>query len=346
MKKKTDKRTNGLMIALTIAAAALVLLLVIGGSLFRQNIWKRAAAYQVGEETYSVAEVEWYYYTAYYSIIGNASGYTEILGLDTDLNLSEQQCPLSEKGESWRDYLLGRALQKISDVSAKYQEAQSKGNVDEAVIQNNTESALEYWRMRASEAGYASLDQYLREVYGGIQEAGLRKVLEQEYTAQAYEEEYIAGFAPTEEELHSYFETHRKEFRTYSYLYGYIGTDKALAEEVCNASDEQEFRNMVHDLTGTECYELLDMTASELGNDESKDWEWLSDPDRQEGDTWCGQSGENYYVLWFLGSEDGEEDWDTYAQKGLQEEYLKDWNDALAEKYVSHERFWIRFVGK
>ena len=96
MKKKTDKRTNGLMIALTIAAAALVLLLVIGGSLFRQNIWKRAAAYQVGEETYSVAEVEWYYYTAYYSIIGNASGYTEILGLDTDLNLSEQQCPLSE----------------------------------------------------------------------------------------------------------------------------------------------------------------------------------------------------------------------------------------------------------
>lgn len=346
MKRKTDKRTNRLMVALTIAAAVVVLLLVIGGSLFRQNIWKQAAAYQVGGETYSVAEVEWYYYMAYHSIVENASGYTEMLGLDTDISLSEQQCPLSEEGKSWRDYLLGRALQEISDVSAKYQEAQSKGNVDETVIQNNTESALEYWRMTASEAGYASLDQYLREVHGGIQEAGLRKILEQEYTAQFFEEEYMAGFAPAEEELYNYFEVHREEFRTYSYLYGYMGTDRAAAEEVCKASNEQEFRNMVQDLTGTECYELLNMTASELGNDESKDWEWLSDPDRQEGDTWCGQSGENYYVLWFLGSDDGEEDWGAYAREGLQEEYLKDWNDALAEKYVSQDRFWIRFAGK
>ena len=32
--------------------------------------------------------------------------------------------------------------------------------------------------------------------------------------------------------------------------------------------------------------------------------------------------------------------------EGLLEEYLRNWNHALAEKYVSHDRFWLRFAGK
>ena len=269
-----------------------------------------------------------------------------MLGLDTDKSLSGQQCPLSEREESWRDYLLDRALQQISDISAKYQEAVSKNATDETSVQNDTETALEYWRMSAMESGYPSLDQYLDDCYGGIREEDLRKVLEQEYTAQAFEEEYAAGFAPTEKEMRDYFESHREEFRNYSYLYGYIGPDKAAAEKVCSASDEQEFRNRIKTLTGAECYELTNMTESELGDGDSEDWEWLSDPDRQEGDTWCGQSGENYYALWFLGSDDGAENRDSYAREGLLEEYLRNWNHALAEKYVSHDRFWLRFAGK
>ena len=54
------------------------------------------------------------------------------------------------------------------------------------------------------ESGYPSLDQYLDDCYGGIREEDLRKVLEQEYTAQAFEEEYAAGFAPTEKEMRDY----------------------------------------------------------------------------------------------------------------------------------------------
>ena len=150
--------------------------------------------------------------------------------------------------------MLDRALQQISDISAKYQEAVSKNATDETSVQNDTETALEYWRMSAMESGYPSLDQYLDDCYGGIREEDLRKVLEQEYTAQAFEEEYAAGFAPTEKEMRDYFESHREEFRNYSYLYGDIGPEikkKAAAEKVCSASDEQEFSKQDKDVNGS-----------------------------------------------------------------------------------------------
>lgn len=345
MKKEREKRTGLLMACLTALAAAAVLFLAIGGALRGQGFLKRMGAYQVGERTYSAAEVEWYYHAMYDELLNSTSGYAGLLGLDPDQSLAKQDCPLSEEGESWREYLLGQALAKLSEISARSQEAEAEGRVPEEAARNYAENAMEYWELAALQAGYPELDMYLAEAYGGIRREELYELLEAEYTAEAFEQAYRDSLAFTEEELYDYYTAHEDEFRTYSYLYGFVGEDESAAEMLAAAPDEAAFRAMAREVNGAGCYELRDMEAEEIGGEESADVAWMTDPERKEGDTLRARSGENWYVMYFLGSSAGEEGQLDRVRERLLELRMEEWNHTLAAKYEGRKRWGVRFVG-
>lgn len=307
-------------------------------------------AFQAGEETYTVAEVNYYYYTAYDAIMQSMQGYGQFAGLDVTKDLSEQNCPLADEEMSWRDYLLLQAEDRLAEISVLYQEALKHGYEADDAILVQVEQAVDYERANAADA---NLNMVLQAKYGGLEEKGLRRLLTQSLIAQAYENDWKADRTFTEEEVRAHYEEHLYEYTTYSYLYAYAGQQKEAADAILETKSEQEFRETSKELLGTDCYEILDAPGSELGDRTTEDLTWIADQNRVSGDTYLGKSGEDWYVLCYLGSNDsgfasGENDghWKVVATAGLKDEHTASWKEELEETYGRKEYTSIKKVGR
>lgn len=331
MKKKQMKKqyTNSIMIVLAAAAAIAVLFLVVWNAISQSGFLKQSKkAFQVGEESYTVAEVNYYYFSALYAL-------SDRMPFDID----------------WHDYIVEQEERRLAEVSSEYQEALAEGYTEDAVIRNNIENAVEYHRMSAAEKGYSDLDSYLGAEYGLMNEQMLRNLLKQELIAGSYENDWKNSCEFGDEELYDYYEQHLYEYSTYSYLYAYAGKDVTGLDAFRGIESEEEFRNITKEYTGTDCYEIMDVPGSELGEAQTEDLRWISDSSRKEGDLYFGESEAGCYVLYFLNSSDhgftdqGDQ-WKIKAQAGLKEERLKEWKSALAEEYGFRECSGFDLVGK
>ena len=121
-------------------------------------IQRNAPAYTVGGQSYSVTDVDYYFFNEYNNIAAYASYY----GLDTSVSLKEQE--ISE-GQTWYDYLLDNALASLSDVSALTKAAKEEGYKISEAGQANVDSAIESVRSAAEQYGLTE-SSYLTYAYG------------------------------------------------------------------------------------------------------------------------------------------------------------------------------------
>lgn len=331
MKKKQMKKqyTNSVMIVLAVVAAMAVLFLVIWSAVSQSGFLKQSKkAVQIGEESYTVAEVNYYYFSALYAL-------SDRIPLDID----------------WHDYIIEQAKRRLAEVSSEYQEALKRGYIEDTVIRNNIENAIEYHRMSAAEKGYSDLDSYLGNEYGLMNEKILRRLLKQEMIADSYELDWKNSCEFNDDELYDYYKQHLYEYSTYSYLYAYAGKNVADLDIFRGIENEEEFRDISKEYTGTDCYEIMDVSGSELGESSTEDLKWISDPLRKEGDLYFGESEAGCYVLYFLNSSDhgftdqGDQ-WKIKARAGLKEDCLKEWKSTLIEDYGLREYSGFDLVGK
>ena len=64
-------------------------------------IERNADAVTIGNETYTAADVSYFYNTIYSSFVSKNSYYLSVYGLDTSKSLKEQDCPIN--GSTWYD---------------------------------------------------------------------------------------------------------------------------------------------------------------------------------------------------------------------------------------------------
>ena len=77
---------------------------------------------------------------------------------------------------------------------------------------------------------------------------------------------------------------------------------------------------------------------------------WIADKSRKSGDTYLGKSGEDFYVLCYLGSDDngfstGDEHWKMVATAGMKEEKSEEWKEGLIKAYKWREYSGMKIVG-
>lgn len=334
------------------AAAAVVFSVAFaaGGHIFSLPIKaEESPAFTVGARNYSAAAVDYYYYSAYHGITESMSGYESFLGFDPSRDPEEQDCPLSESAQNWREYILSQAETELAGISAVYQAAEASGYEADQIVQENVKYALEYHKKAASEAGYESLEEYLISEFGGsLQEKTLKELLTQSFVAYAYEEKQREEIEFTEKELQRYHDAHIWEYTNYSYLYAYVMGDEEDCKAIAAVKSEEEFREKTKEITGADCYELLEISGAELGDSTADDMVWLADPDRKAGDIYTGKSKEAWYVLYYLGKSDGEDPdtWKTEVARDMAEEQIAQWKIDLMEQYPVKEGPDIDKVGR
>lgn len=100
-------------------AIGIVVVVLIAGLLFFDSgvLQRRLPALQVGDKSYSAAELDYYYYSGYNSY----SSYAAYYGLDTSKSLKDQEI---YSGTTWYDYFRDNAKNTLTNVAILIQEAE------------------------------------------------------------------------------------------------------------------------------------------------------------------------------------------------------------------------------
>ena len=113
-----DRRSNALYIAIAVIFVIVGIVVTVANS---KVIERNADAVTIGNETYTAADVSYFYNTIYSSFVSKNSYYLSAYGLDTSKSLKEQDCPIN--GSTWYDYFRDQALKSLKSYALLAQRA-------------------------------------------------------------------------------------------------------------------------------------------------------------------------------------------------------------------------------
>lgn len=117
-----DRRSNALYIAIAVIFVIVGIVVTVANS---KVIERNADAVTVGDETYTAADVSYFYNTIYNSFVSKNSYYLSVYGLDTSKSLKEQDCPVTDGG-TWYDYFRDQALESLKSYALLAQKAEAE----------------------------------------------------------------------------------------------------------------------------------------------------------------------------------------------------------------------------
>ena len=304
---------------LTMAGIAVfvILCLVLNSALpYRMN------AVKVGETDYSAAEMNYYYYNAYYQY----AEYMNMFGVDFNQPLENQDCVLTEEG-SWKDFLMENALNNVKSMEAIYAEAMAEGYELSEAGKEEVEHEMEHLPEYAANNGYSDVNKYLEAGYGkGANEDMIRKLMTKIILVGEYAEMKQASFSYTESEVEAYFNNNLDSFREYDVHYYFVaaqteevtdaegnttnevvegGTEVALAaatEIAAKVTDEASFDAAVAEYA--EGAVVSHTHGSLKGNLNTAYSAWATDAARVAGDVETFETETGAYVVLFVGYDD------------------------------------------
>lgn len=325
LEERKEKRRKKLYIAIGTVVAILVVALLF----FDSGVLQRSmTAITVGDKSYSVAEMDYYYYSNYNSVRTYAAYY----GLDTSKSLKEQEI---YEGTTWYEYFLDTAKNELTDVAILAQEAEKEGYTLSEEGQEEVEHAIAELKEDCDENGY-SVKYYLQNTYGRyMNETTYREIALEYQLAQEYQEKVTKSYEKTDKEIEKYYQKHAAELDTFVYQAYEVPvqtesktdengeTVEAMEKETkaaekkakegaealeaaLKANDEKKVEALVEEY---DCTDYSDRTYSAFSSYGFSDW--LTDDDRANGDittikdeTESTEEGEDatlngYYVVRF-----------------------------------------------
>lgn len=299
LEERKEKRRKKLYIAIGAVVAVLVAALLF----FDSGVLQRSmTAITIGDKSYSVAEMDYYYYSNYNS----ASTYATYYGLDTSKSLKEQEI---YEGTTWYEYFLDSAKHELTDVSILAQEAEKEGYTLSEEGQKEVEHAMAHLSEYCDENGY-SVKYYLQNTYGRYMNEKIYQEIALEYQlAQEYQEKVTQSYEKTDKEINKYYKKHAAELDTFVYQAYEVPvktetktnedgetvepTEKETKaaekkakkgaealEAALKANDEKKVQELVEEY---DCTDYSNRTYSSFSSYGFSDW--LTDDDRTNGDS-------------------------------------------------------------
>ncbi len=206
------KKKGRLYLAIGIVVAVLVAALLIWDSGMFQRY---APAYTVGSESFSVTDIDYYFYNEYSSIYTYASYY----GLDTDTGLKDQEV---SDGMTWYDYILSDVEATLDEVGVLLADAKANNYTISDEAQENIDAVLDDIKTSAAEYG---VDQgtYLTYCYGKYMTVStFKRAVTEYYTAYDYASYLQESYEVTEDDMDEYYQENAASFDDFEYEGYYI----------------------------------------------------------------------------------------------------------------------------
>ncbi len=288
----------------------------------------------IGGEKVTAAQVAYYYYNndviyyaQYYSQFGLSYPYSTSESpkdqVITESAVSELGLDEEYIGKTYHEYFLDCALDSLRQEYALRAAAEEAGYTLSDAGKESVEQAME--SLDSTLDTYLSTyganltrTSYLQQVYGKSMSAGkYRTCLENAQLASEYYEEHFDDLADySQEELTAYYEEHTTELNTIRYYWrSFDGSVEETTDEDGNTvepTDEETEAAMAAAKEAAEAAQAEaeadldsvrsseDYTISDgVPSTSSYYYDWLTDPDRQQGDTEIFDGISSYYLLVF-----------------------------------------------
>jgi hypothetical protein len=225
--QKKSRRNTIIYTILGIVAAILVIALLVWDN---GVIQKHVTALRVGDESYGVADLDYYYYSTYNSYYSYASLY----GLDTSVALDEQEV---YDGYTWDQMLKDSAVSTLTNVSVLAQEAEAAGYTLSEDGQSDVDAAV------SNISTYAALysvttDYYLQSVYGKYMTMKDYERIVTEYElAQEYAQFKSDSLDVSDDEIDDYYDENSVSFDTIDYSCYLVSFDRTETDDDGNTTD-------------------------------------------------------------------------------------------------------------
>ncbi len=156
--QKANRRTT----AIFSVCAVLFLLGVAAMFVWNTNIIQRnAAAASVNGQTFTAADMAYYYYNSRANLLNNNTS------LDTSTSLRNQAYTSGSQYDTWYDYLAQAALKSLSNATVTAQAAKDAGFDGGEEVEKSVKENMDSLDSAAASAGYTSV-QYLKGVFGPL----------------------------------------------------------------------------------------------------------------------------------------------------------------------------------
>lgn len=311
--KKAKKSRRNAIIIFVIVVIVVAAALVFNSNLFYTGL----TAVQIGDTSYSAAEVSCYYqmalntkYNEYYSMYGDAASYF----LDLSKPLNEQEYA---EGQTWADYITEVTYDNLRQVTALYNEAVKNGYTLTEEDQAAIDSSISSMEMTALTYGYQTLDAFLAANYGGkgVDTELYRDIATKTTLAYSYATQVSEGFTYTDDQLKAYYAEHANDLDEIIYEYYFIGSsnekfadladnDAKIAAahdaiaEIAKASSKEEFDAAIKAFGGEDAAPATDYGLGENMTESFKSW--LVDESRVEGDITAIDSVSGSFAVRFV----------------------------------------------
>lgn len=323
-KEKWSKTKRNYTIGgITIGVFAAVII-ILSSNLF----YSGTNAVHIGDQKYSAAELNYYYYTNYYNFLnayGDSAGYF----FDSSVSLKKQQY-FTDEYETWDDYFKSLAISTMTGITALYEEALANGHTTASQEKmDEINSNLAGLKESAASYGYSSVKQYLGAMYGkGCSEKLLRNLMIEYAIATEYSQSIYDSYVYTHEEIEDFYSENRDDFDTITYSSAYVsgaipeheheeGEEHDEETEVAAAMKEAKeladtLASLVDDVESfsAAALALLETEISNsisMGSEIATDYgiaDWLLADSRKSGDVTVIEEASGYYVLLFSDRDD------------------------------------------
>ena len=302
-----DRRSNALYIAIAVIFVIVGIVVTVANS---KVIERSADAVTIGNETYTAADVSYFYNTIYSSFVSKNSYYLSAYGLDTSKSLKEQDCPIN--GSTWYDYFRDQALESLKSYALLAQKAEAEGFDASEEVEQSVQETLSDLDASAASAGYTRA-QYIKAVCGPlVNEKVFERNIRMMALAQAYSNSYSDSLSYTSDEVQAAYDADPKSYQSADIEYilftsaaGDDATDEEKAELLEQAKQKAEtalsryaqgeaFDAIGEDMEGSYAH------VAYAANGSSDMLTWAFDDARQAGDTTVAAYGETgYYAVLF-----------------------------------------------
>lgn len=306
-KREKKKKRDSIIITIEVIVVFAVVAAIMG-----VVIYKNASAYintekavVIDGDSYSVSDVNYFYYAFYNQFCKENSSYLEYM-FDEEKSLKDQKY---DEGVSWFSYFLDETITSMTGTVEAAKEAKNNGYELSSDSRKEIQDYMDGITQSAENAGM-SADDYIEKIYGrGMTMERYEQLMEISYLATEFADKVSADFTCTDEDIDQYFQDHPDGFVFASYERAYVkacdkeeeptqeqrDSAKKTAEDILAAYQSGTDLETVADKFGAVYYATEDAYYSNAYSY----GDWLFKEDRAAGDTAVIDDTQGYYVMVF-----------------------------------------------
>ena len=311
--KAAERKANVLYATLAIVFVAVAVFLVV----YNSGILQRGrTAVTIDNESYTAADVSFYYGNAYQSFLNSYGSYASLVGLNTNASLKSQSAWGSGE-QTWDEYFKEEAVSTMRLVHAALKAAEEEGMTLDEDDQAELEEGIQQMKDAASSNGY-SYKSYLTAVYGSLMTPAVYEArMADNLLADKYLSAHLDTISFTDDEIQAYYEENKNTYDIvdggYVSFYGAAssttdeeGNTVEPTEEEDQAAKEEALANAEALLAAYEEGGDLEALAEEYGGSytggadltysSGTTGDWLFDESRTAGDAEVLSSDDSDYV--------------------------------------------------